>query len=104
MESYSSFLEVSETPIADPQNLSPASLQCYCKFKKQPIELTPIDSTFNNKPNAFLEENVQVDRKNLPSRREDNELSASEEARPVLRGVEAASKFEDSSVNNMFNS
>ena len=52
-----SFLEVSEDP--DPQNLSPAALQCYCKFKKPKIETIPA-SSFNNQgdegDSSFIEE------------------------------------------------
>lgn len=56
--STSSFLEVGEEP--DPQDLSPAGLQCYCKFKKPKVETTPA-SAFNNKEDGEDSSFIQTD-------------------------------------------
>eukprot|EP00750_Incisomonas_marina_P006557 INCI14647.1.p1 GENE.INCI14647.1~~INCI14647.1.p1 ORF type:complete len:166 (+),score=26.99 INCI14647.1:146-643(+) len=49
------FIELSaaetENPKVDPESLPPASLQCYCDFKKKPVDLfaeKPPESQFNN--------------------------------------------------------
>ena len=104
-----SFLEVSEEP--DPQNLSPAALQCYCKFKKPKIETTPA-SSFNNQgdegeDSSFIEEKSTTKKDNIE---DDGRIGLLEEnehqslRRSRTKREETANKYEDSAFMDRFDS
>jgi hypothetical protein len=109
-----SFLEVSEEP--DPQNLSPAALQCYCKFKKPKIETTPA-SSFNNQgdegENSFIQENSIENKKNTKNSDSEKDgrigLLEENEHQSLRHSRRTQNKYEDStfmdqleSYENMF--